>query len=1114
MNITPLPFYQKIKRWSLVMLLSALLIPALHAHANQVLRIGFNDAKVMQTFERIESVTPFKFIYNREDIDVSKRVTIQEKEWELTDLLNEVSEQTALNFRIIDGIIAIAPKNKKGVKLAPFHAPIEVKGRITDAKGQALPGATVKIKGSTIGVTANANGNFTINAAPEDVLVISYTGYLNKELVIGGKTQFVIVLEEDTKALDEVVVTALGIRKERKALGYSVSEVKGSELTQAREGNVANALVGKVAGVNVNAVAGGPGSSTNVLIRGVSSLNGSNQPLYVVNGVPMSNQSTAITSMWSNATDLGDGIGNLNPDDIESISVLKGAAASALYGSRAKAGVILITTKSGSGKGTIEFNSNYVIEQVMNVTDWQYEYGNGANGNKPTSAANAFNVGNNSWGAKIDGSNVIQFDGVERPYVAQKNNLKNFYRNGGTFTNTISFSKGLDNGGFRFSASDLKNDAVIPNAGLKRKTFNVSANYNITKRLQVDARVNYIVEDTKNRPILNDGPGNSSFQVMFLPTTLDVNTLKPGFQPNGNELSFTNNSYATNPWFAAEKFINNTNRNRFIGSASLKYTFDNGFFMQARAGRDQYNNRNTFIVPSGTAYLPNGSVTEGNINFSETNVDGLIGMTVKVKNELTITPTLGANLQKVSLENTALGGSNMNIPFTYDISNAKNQSSAYSITRQEVQSVYGTLELAYKGFLYLNASGRNDWFSTMAPSNKLDVFYPSISTSLVFSELVKAPWLSFGKLRAGYAVVGAATQPYQTLLNYGIGLQNEANAFVNTINGKALGRIINNSIPSGTLLPSKASELEIGTEVRFFGNRLGLDLTWYDKKSKDEIVQSTASVTSGYAFVVLNIGELQNTGFEALLTGIPYESKNFRWTTSLNGSINNNKVIALAAGQTDLAVAGSRTDNANVSNIVGLPVNQIRVYDFKYDAAGKLEVNPNGAPVRGEQKSFGSGYHKWTGGWNNEFSYKRFNLSLLIDGKFGGKIFSGTDYYGYQFGLHKATLEGREKTYGTSNATSQTYYRDLSNNVSALFVHDASFIKLRQITFGYSFPAKIFNNVIQGLTLSAVGRNLFLLMRKTDNIDPEATYSNVAQGLELGGVPPVRSFGFNLNVKF
>jgi TonB-linked SusC/RagA family outer membrane protein len=1113
MNITPLPFYQMIKRWSLVMLLTALLVPSLNAKANQVIRIGFNDAKVMQTFERIESATSFKFIYNREDIDASKRVNIQEKEWNLTDLLSEVSAQTMLNFRIIDGIIAIAPKNKSA-KLAPFNAPIEVKGRVTDAKGQGLPGATVKIKGSTIGVTTNANGNFTINAATDDVLVVSYTGYNNKEVVIGGKTQFLIELEEDTKALSEVVVTALGIRKERKALGYSVSEVKGNELTQAREGNVANSLVGKVAGVNVNSVAGGPGSSTNVLIRGVSSLNGSNQPLYVINGVPMSNQSTPITSKWSNAPDLGDGIGNINPDDIESISVLKGAAASALYGSRAKAGVILITTKSGSGKGTIEFNSNYVMEQAVNMTDWQYVYGNGSNGSKPLTRENAKAVGGSSWGAPLDGTKVMQFDGVERPYVAQKDNMKKFYRTGGTFTNTISFSKGLDNGGFRFSASDLKNDAIVPNAGLKRQTFNVSANYNITKRLQIDARVNYIIEDAKNRPLLSEGAGNSSFQLMFLPTSLDVNTLKPGTLPNGNELSFTDNSYATNPWFAAEKFVNNTNRNRFIGSASLKYTFDNGFFMQARAGRDQYNNRNTAIVPSGTAYLINGSVSEANINFSETNIDGLMGITVKVKNDLTITPALGANLQKVSLENSTLAGTNMNIPFTYDISNARNQSSAYSIIRQEVQSVYGTLELAYKGFLYLNASGRNDWFSTMAPSDKLDVFYPSVSTSFVFSEFVDAPWLSFGKLRAGYAVVGAATQPYQTLLNYGIGIQNGNSGFVNTIKDRPLGRVINTSIPSGKLLPSKASELEIGTEMRFYGNRLGLDLTWYDKRSKDEIVQAPSSVTSGYANVVLNIGELQNTGFEALITGIPYENKHFRWTTSVNGSINNNKVIRLAAGQSTLTVAESRTENAGVSNVLGLPVNQIQANDFKYDANGQLVVNANGAPVRGDIKSFGSGYHKWTGGWNNEFSYKRFNLSVLVDGKFGGKIFAGTDYYAYRFGLHKETLEGRGKTFGTANTQPQNYYTDLANNVSSIFVQDASFIKLRQITFGYSFPAKLFNNVIQGITVSAVGRNLFLLMKRTENIDPEASYSNVGQGLELGGVPPIRSFGFNLNVKF
>ncbi|MCW3463908.1 SusC/RagA family TonB-linked outer membrane protein [Chitinophaga nivalis] len=1117
MKCTSLPFYRMIKRWTLTMLLLALLMPGLSAKASQVIRIGFNDVKLIQTLERIEAVTPFKFIYNREDIDANKRVNIREQDWTINELLEEVSNQASLSFKIVDGIIAVAPKGHAGAATAA-RSFAEVKGRVTDKSGMGLPGASVKVKGGTTGAATNGTGHFTIQAAPTDVLVISYTGYLSQEVVAGNGGPLNIVLEEDTRALSEVVVTALGIRKEKKALGYSVTEVKGSELTQAREVNIANSLVGKVAGVNVNSVSGGPGAATNVTIRGISSLSGSNQPLYVINGVPMSNESVPITSRWSNVSDQGDGIGNINPDDIESMSVLKGAAASALYGSRAKAGVILITTKSGKGKGTVEFNSNFVLDKIINLTDFQYEYGNGSNGAKPANRTAAFNTGNASWGAKLDGSNAIQFDGVERPYVAQKNNLKNFYNGANTFTNTISFSKGLDNnGGIRFSASDMNNRAVTPSATLKRQTFSLNVNYNVTKRLAVDARANYIIEKANNRPILNDGAGNSNFQVMFLPTSVNVNDLKPGFRPDGRELQFVDNIYATNPWFAAEKFINNTNRNRFIGSGSLRYTFDNGLYLQGRAGLDAYNNRNTFVVPSGTAYLGplvNANVTEASILFSEINIDGLAGMPIKVNKDLTITPQVGANLRKVSNETSTIGGTTLNMPFAYDVSNIKSQSTSYSLIRQEVQSVYGTLEIAYKGLLYLNASARNDWFSTLAPSNKLDVFYPAVSGSFIFSELAHPSWLSFGKLRAGYAVVGAATDPYLTMLNYGVGLQNGASAFISNIGGKTLGRVINTSIPSGALRPSKASEIEVGAELRFLNNRIGVDVTWYNKTSKDEIVQAPASVTSGYSNVILNIGKLRNTGVELLLTGTPYQTKNFTWTTSLNGSMNNNTVLELAAGQSSLLVAESRVDNVSIANMIGLPVNQIIATDYKRDESGKVLVDANGAPLKGESKNYGSGYHKWTGGWNNEFSYKRFNFSFLIDGKFGGKVFAATDYYAYGFGLHKATLEGRDKKYGSANAEPQTYYTKMRENVTSLFVQDASFIKLRQVTLGYTFPSRWFNNVIQSATLSLVGRNLLILMKKTDNIDPESAYSNVAQGLELGGVPPTRSYGFNLNVKF
>ncbi|GGF13145.1 SusC/RagA family TonB-linked outer membrane protein [Hymenobacter cavernae] len=990
-----------------------------------------------------------------------------------------------------------------------------VSGKVTDAKGTSLPGVTVIVRGTKQGLSTDAEGRYSVAAADTATLVFSSIGYTPQTIRIGGRSAINVTLSENTQALDEVVVTALNVARERKTLGYSVTEVKGETLTQARETNVANSLVGKVAGLNVNSTSGGPGSSSNVIIRGVSSLNQTNQPLYVINGVPVESQpSVANTgSQYDNSPDLGDAISNINPDDIETISVLKGAAASALYGYRAKAGVILITTKSAKGNNGIEFNSNYVAEKVFSLTDWQYQYGQGANNLKPTTAVGAAQVGNSSWGARLDGSDVIQFDGTTRPYVAQKDNIKNFYRTGGSFTNTLAFNKSFEGGSVRLSGSNLRNQAVVPNSGLNRQTFNLAGTFDPFKHLTIDARANYILEQAKNRPILADGAGNANFNVAFLPTSIDVRNLKPGTQANGNELGFnTGNVYNTNPYFAAYNFVNNTRRERLIGSVSARYTFDNGLFLQGRAGRDGYTDRYTNVTPSGTAYMPAGRIIELTTQFKDVNADGLIGKTFSVANEtFTITPNLGASYRRTKSEAFQNIGTDLAVFGVNTIGNAKNKSTQSFFSDQEIHSIYGSLDLSYKEFLFLTATTRRDWFSTLAtPStdNDLSVTYPAVSTSFVFSELWKPEFLSFGKIRAGYSNVGQATNPYQTQLSY---------AFLpTTLNGLPLGTISpdNVNIPNRSLQASKASELEFGTELAMADNRLRLDLTFYKKKSTNEIVYAPASISSGYQGAVLNAGEMENKGVEMLLTYLPVKTASFTWTSSLNGAYNKNTVLSLAAGQEQSVYATSRSGVGFVGQIVGKPFGQVLAYDYKYNTDGSIALTTNGIPVRGNLTAFGTAFHPWTGGWNNDFAYKRFNLGVLIDGKFGAKIFSATDYYGTIFGLRKETLENREGTFGPEKVDAATYYSTLANNVSKDFVQNADFIKLRQVTLGYSFPSALFNNKIQRLTLSLVARNLAFLMRKTDNIDPEGSYNAFAQGLELGGVPPVRTFGLNLNAKF
>lgn len=1067
-----------------------------------------SNASLKETIDAISEKTGVKFVYSDLIASHPIKVNVDATNTSVKEVLDHVLNADLFTYVVMDKEVVITTRTKQQ----------QISGVVTDSQQAPLPGVSVRIKGTNQGTSTNAEGRYVLTAPSDASLTFTFTGYIKQEVVINGKTTINITLAEDNNELNEVVVTALGIKKERKALGYSVTEVKGEEITTARENNFVNSLSGKVAGLDIGSTSGGVGASSNVVIRGISSINQSSQPLYVINGVPM--ESTPIGKnntnpngnsggQYDNAPDLGDAISNINPDDIESISVLKGAAASALYGYRAKAGVIMITTKSGKGN-SIDFNTNYVAEQIMDMTDWQYIYGQGANNVKPTTAAGAAQVGGSSWGGRLDGSQVVQFDGVERPYVAQRNNMKNFYRTGGSWTNTLALNKSFDFGTVRLSGSNLDNRSVVPNSGMDRQTFNFSGVFDPIKNLKIDARVNYIVEDVKNRPYLSDGAGNANYNVTFLPTSLNVGDLKPWVNEDGSERAYNaGNTFATNPWFASYEFMNNTKRERTIGSVTARYDFDSGYFIQGRVGRDNYSNKYTNVVPSGTAYRPRGSMTEQITLFNDLNADFLAGKSFSM-NDFVISPTVGASYRRTKSELSIQNGQDFSVAGLYNILNTVNKTVGFVPSDQEIQSVYGTLEFSYRDLLYLTGSLRSDWFSTLATpgfDNKLNTVYPAINTSLVFSELWKPSFLSFGKLRLGYAQVGQATRPYQTQLLY--------NFLSETLNGKPLGNIINTNIPNSGLVPSKATEFEIGTELSLFDSRLNIDATYYNKQSKDEIVEVTTSTTTGYQGAVLNVGEMENKGVELLLTGhVVRNQSGFNWTTTFSGTLNNNKIKSLAEGTSNQPVATSRSNVGFLQHRAGLPAFQVMAFDFDYDESGNIIYLPNGAPAQGDLVAYGSAMHKWMLGWNNEFRYKNLNFSFLIDSKWGGKIFAATDYYGYVFGLHQATLENREGTFGESGVEASEYYGQYANNVSKQFVQDASFIKLRQIVIGYNFPASLFNNRIKSLNVSAVARNPFILMRRTENIDPEASYNATIPGMELGGVPPVRTFGLNVSARF
>ncbi len=995
-----------------------------------------------------------------------------------------------------------------------------IKGKVTDvASGAALANVSVSVKGTNVRAISGEEGVYSISAKDGATLVFTYVGYATQEVNAGTQLTLDVKLAAQQQQLDNVVVTALGIRRERRALGYSVTEVAGSSLTEARETNFVNNLEGKVAGVNVSNVATGPGGSANVVIRGISDITGANQPLYVIDGIPMQNSTYRQTDVGGGygGADGGDGTININPDDVEKISILKGAAATALYGYRGSKGVILITTKSGrNAKGIgVEINSNYVVENVIDNTDWQYTYGQGSIGNKPTNGSEAFETGLLSWGAKLDGSSVYQFDGVQRPYSAQKGNMGRFYENGGAATNSLSLSKNLgDNGSLRFSASDLDNNSIIPNAGYFQQSFSLSANYNLDKHLSVQLKAQYYNAYTHNRPSVSDAPGSVNFATLFLPPNINIKDLAPGYKADGSENQFLDDAYTTNPYFAAYKFINNSRRNRFIGSADIKYTFDNGIYLQLRAGEDYFADRNTIVTPNGTAYQTDGAMLEENVKSTEVNTDAIIGKEFKVTKDFSLSALAGVNARKAVIDQIDASGNSFETPYLYTIGNLASLTSTEGNPVIINKSIYATVDLSYKNFLYLTGTGRNDWYSTLAPG-KTNYFYPSVSGSFVFSEVFHIKKMDMGKLRVGYANVGGeADAPYQTLLRYNN---------IGNLNGFPIGAIANGStVPNDKIQPSSATEFEIGTEIDLYKGRLHFDAAYYNKKNSKEIIPAVTSSASGYNAVLLNSGTIQNKGIEFLTSGTPVKTKNFSWTETVNVTYNNNKVLSLSSGSTNYPLGYSRAGEdegvgvAYISQALGKSAYQIFVADPVRDEKGKIILDSlTGAPQAGTNYiDLGSGIDPWTAGITTEFRYSRFNLSFLIDGKWGGKIFSGTNYYAYQFGLSKETLPGRDLRYGANQLYPQDYYNQISNTNPAIFVYDASFVKFRQIILGYTFPAKAFNNKIQGITLSFVARNVFTILKHTPNVDPESNYSNTAQGIEQAQVPYTRTFGLNLNAKF
>lgn len=1023
---------------------------------------------------------------------------------------------------------------------------IKVKGVVKDAAGPVI-GATVVEKGTpNNGTVTDLDGNFTLTVKSGATLVISYVGMKSVE-VKASSSPVTVVLEDDSKALNEVVVTALGIKRDRKALGYGLDEVKGDAFEKAKETNVINSMAGRVAGLVVSQTAGGASGSTRVILRGSTEMTGNNQPLYVVDGVPLDNTNFGSAST-AGGYDLGDGISSINPDDIESMSVLKGPAASALYGSRASHGVILITTKKADGKGkfSVEYNGTLSIDQQLSKwDDIQQVYGMGSNG---TYSIDAISNTNKSWGPKADGSNMLKyFDGVERPYLIIPNNTSGFFRTGLTANNTVAVSANYKNSGMRFTFSDMRNKDIVPNADMSRDIFNLRSNSTLGK-VDLDFSVNYTHEDVNNRPALGDSKSNIGKNLMTLATTYDQSWLRTYQDENGEYSNWNGmDPYNVNPYWDVYKNSNTSDKDLIRFHASAIWNINPHLKIKGTAGTEfNWFTFQDFKAPTTpgyeAGYLQRSKFENRMYNFE------LLATYNNRWGDFDFTGTFGGNIYKVDNKTMITTAKDMQIRDVIAIMSFNETSIEENSYRKQINSVFGAVNFGWRSLIYLDATLRGDQSSTLPLNNNIYV-YPSVSGSFVFSELInKKNILPYGKFRLSWAQVGSDTDPYQ------LGLVYTKSKF--TYPGYTIGYINNETIPNKNLKPTRTNSFEAGFETKFFNSRIGLDFTYYNQISKDQIMGIASSWATGYPYRLINAGEIQNQGIEITLNTRPIQIGDFAWDLNFNFAKNSNKVKKLVDDMDMFELEKASWLDVQIAAKVGENFGSIVGPDFVRNEKGDILIDPQtGLPEYDKSNHvLGNASWDWTGGISTALHYKNFSLSALFDIKVGADLYSMSARAAYESGKSKATMEGRDAWYaseeqrqaagipkGSDNwkptggfiapgvidngdgtyrpndiiINPEDYWMSVCRNAPSMFIYDNSYIKCREIVLSYQFPKKWLGKVLQDMSVSFVARNPFIVWKNIPNIDPDSNYNNTTgMGLEYGSLPSRKSYGINVNIKF
>lgn len=1119
-----------------------------------------------EVFKKIETLTDYTFSYHRSDVDPDLKVNLNLGKTSVADLLMDISRVAKLQFKQVNNNISVkksTPRGSRQNKLEVVIKDVGVSGRVTDENSEALVGVSVVVKGTTIGTITDLDGRYSLEIPENSILIFSYIGYRTAEINIAGRTVIDIKMDQDISQLSEVVVTALGIERNKQSLSYAVSEIKGSEVSQKAEPDLLRAMSGRVAGVNITSSGGASGSSTNIVIRGNNSATGNNQPLFVVDGIPFDNSlnNTAMDPAAAASTYSNRSL-DLDPTDIKSMTVLKGGAAAALYGSRASNGVIVITTFSGSKsqKGLeIELSNTVGFEEIARLPKYQNQFGQG-NTNAADGRPLFSSAATESWGPEFgsgvlngglfNDNGVVKYTnhlGDDVPYKAFPNNVKEFYETGAQRETALRIRGGTANSGFAIVASNVENSGFIPFTGLTRTSIKTSGNTRLENGLDISASMTYV--KTHQDGILSGGHNTLSSinrQTLFIPRSYDLTGFQYIDEVTGEQNRYT---FWDDPRWLAQEGPYNSDVNRFYGNIDLKYDINDWLNISYRFGGNNYTDLRNQIIPKGSFNGP-GNIIDHTISFTELNSDVILTGSRDLNSDLNLRFIVGQNFNQRTTDQNVFTGTGIIKRGISRISNAQTIVNSLSQFQQRrIIGTYADVTLNYKDWLFLNATGRNDWSSTL-PSGKRSFFYPSVSTAFVFTDAfgIESNMLTSGKIRVAFAQIGNDAAPY--LLSTVNTINGNAGSLEFPFNGVSASTIGDNS-GNVNLRPEFTNEIEVGAELRMFNNKFGIDVAYYDKITKDQIFSVNVPAVTGFLTKTLNAGEISNKGVELGVDYTPINRSNgLSWNIFAAFSKNVSLVEKLAEGIDFINPGFRQSAYGNVLK-VGEPYGAFLAEVAVRDDEGNLLINPNTGLTSkaAQQEIVGDPNPNFMLGVTNSISYKGFSLGVLVDYRDGGDIMCLSCGYLRGFGITEETTE-RDRTYiipgvlanpsnpgapltdvggnkipndvqihpqaywaGAVSGSTTNQYRFAGE----AYVFDATVIRLRELTLGYAVPKSILQNTFIGTaSITLIGRNLWFKAPNVPHIDPEvSTYgAGNAQGVEQYAPPTVRNYSVNIKFTF